>query len=189
MRAHPLRFERGGVVVGGRSFEGSRRSVLAYEGRGDRLPEDDPAGSYAGERGGPEDELRMQRSEEEFGTGVRRREAGSVNVRKSVRTEREQVRVPRRREEVDVERVAVGREVSGAEIGEDEEFVVRVFEEEIVVSKRVVLKEEIRLHKRVVEEVEVIEVDLRKEEVEIDDRTEYGGRRGGRQEPLPPGRG
>jgi uncharacterized protein (TIGR02271 family) len=148
---------------------------LAYEGRGDRLPEDDSAGSYAGERGGPEDELRVQRSEEELGTGVRKREAGSVNVRKSVRTEREQVRVPRRREEVEVERVPVGREVAEAEIGEDQEFVVQVFEEEIVVSKRVVLKEEIRLHKRVVEDVEVIEVDLRKEEVEIDDRTEYGG--------------
>ena len=162
---------------------------MAYEGRGDQLPEDDSAGSYAGEHGGPEDELRMQRSEEELGTGVRKREAGSVNVRKSVRTEREQVQVPRRREEVDVERVPIGREVAEAEIGEDQEFVVQVFEEEIVVSKRVVLKEEIRLHKRVVEEVEVIEVDLRKEEVEIDDRTEYGGRRGDRQEPLAPDRG
>ena len=167
---------------------------MAYEGRGgDRLPEGDSAGSsYAADErhGGLEgDELRMQRSEEELGTGVRKREAGSVNVRKSVRTEREQVRVPRRREEVDVERVPAGREVSEAEIGGDEEeFVVRVYEEEVVVSKRVVLKEEIRLRKRVVEEVEVVEVDLRKEEVEIDDRTEYGSRRGGRQEPLPPGR-
>ena len=149
---------------------------MAYEGRGDRLPEDDPAGSYAGERGGPEDELRMQRSEEELGTGVRKREAGSVNVLKSVRTEREQVRVPRRREEVDVERVPIGREVAEAEIGEDQEFVVRVFEEEVVVSKRVVLKEEIRLHKRVVEEVEVVEVDLRKEEVDVFDETTTGRR-------------
>jgi len=166
---------------------------LAYEGRGDRRPPGgDPAGSsHAGEeRGGPEGEqLRVQRSEEESGAGVRGREAGSVNVRKSVRTERERVRVPRRHEEVEVERVPVGREVAEAEIGEDQEFVVQVFEEEVVVSKRVVLKEEIRLHKRVVEEVEVIEVDLRKEEVEIDDRTEYGGRRGDRQEPLAPDRG
>src|SRR3712207_4553112 len=125
----------------------------------------------------------MQRSEEELGTGVRKREAGSVNVRKSVRTEREQVRVPRRREEVDVERVPVGREgaeaeVAEAEIGEDQEFVVRVYEEEVVVSKRVVLKEEIRLRKRVVQEVEVVEVDLRKEEVEIDDRSTRGGPQG-----------
>jgi stress response protein YsnF len=43
---------------------------------------------------------------------------------------------------------------------------MQVFEEEVVVSKRIVLKEEIRLRKRVVEEEEVVEVDLRKEEVE-----------------------
>ena len=158
----------------GRGSEGSRRSVLAYEGRGDRLPEDDPAGTYSDERGGPEDELRMQRSEEELGTGVRKREAGSVNVRKSVRTEREQVRVPRRREEVDVERVPVGHEVAEAEIGEDQEFVVRVFEEEVVVSKRVVLKEEIRVRKDSVQDTEVVEEDVRREEVDVEDGTERG---------------
>lgn len=129
------------------------------------------------------DELRVQRSEEELEVGLREREAGSVNVRKSVSTEREEVRVPKRREEVEVERVpATGeaREVTEADIGEDEEFVVRVYEEEVVVSKRVVLKEEIRLRKKVVEEEEVVEVDLRKEEVEIDDQTNHGpGNRAG----------
>ncbi len=135
---------------------------MAYEGRDERPPDD--------ERGGLEDELRMERSEEELSTGVRQREAGSMNVKKSVRTEREEVRVPRRREEVEVERVPTNQEVEGAEFG-DEEVVVQVFEEEVVVSKRIVLKEEIRLRKRVVEEIETFEVDLRKEEVEIDDQT------------------
>jgi uncharacterized protein (TIGR02271 family) len=86
------------------------------------------------------------------------------------------VRVPKRREEVGIERVPIegeAREASEADIGEDE-VVVQVFEEEIVVTKRVVLKEEIWLRKRVVEEDEVIEVDLRKEEVEIDDQTKPG---------------
>jgi uncharacterized protein (TIGR02271 family) len=115
----------------------------------------------------------MQRSEEELRASVRKRETGSMNVKKNVRTEREEVRVPRRREEVDVERVPVNREVAGAAF-DDEEVVVQVFEEEVVVSKRVVLKEEIRLRKRVVEEDEVIEVDLRKEEVELGDQTKHG---------------
>jgi uncharacterized protein (TIGR02271 family) len=118
-----------------------------------------------------------QRTEEEVEAGVREREAGSVNVRKNVRTEREEVRVSKKREEVEVERVPVegeSREVPEAQIGEDEEFVVQVFEEEVVVSKRVVLKEEIRLRKKVVEEEEVVEVDLRKEEVEVDDQTDCG---------------
>ena len=135
---------------------------MAYEGRDERPPDD--------ERGGLEDELRMERSEEELSTGVRQREAGSMNVKKSVRTEREEVRVPRRREEVEVERIPTNQEVAGAEFG-DQEVVVQVFEEEVVVSKRIVLKEEIRLRKRVVEEIETFEVDLRKEEVEIDDQT------------------
>jgi uncharacterized protein (TIGR02271 family) len=132
----------------------------------DRPSEQAPGGRDVSE----EDELRIRRSEEELRTGVRQREAGSMNVRKSVRTEREEVRVPRRREEVDVERVPTNREVAEAEFG-DEEVVVQVFEEEVVVSKRIVLKEEIRLRKRVVEEVQTFEVDLRKEEVEIDDQT------------------
>ena len=125
----------------------------------------------------------MQRSEEELRAGVREREAGQVSVRKSVRTEREVVRVPKRREEVDIERVPVegeAREASGAteaDIGEDE-VVLQVFEEEVVVTKRVVLKEEIRLRKRVVEDEEIVEVDLRKEEVEIDDQSGRGGPQG-----------
>ncbi len=141
---------------------------MSDEKRGDLPPE-----------GGDPEELRVQRSEEELEVGVREREAGSVNVRKNVRTEREEVRVPRRREEVEVERISVegeSREVPEAEIGEDE-FVVQVFEEEVVVSKRVVLKEEIRLRKKVVEDEEVVEVDLRKEEVEIEDQTERGAGR------------
>lgn len=128
-------------------------------------------GTTADERGvEPREDLTVQRSEEELSTGVRQREAGSMNVKKSVRTEREEVRVPKRREEVEVERVPTNREVADAEFG-DEEVVVQVFEEEVVVSKRIVLKEEIRLRKRVVEDEEVVEVDLRKEEVEIDDQT------------------
>jgi uncharacterized protein (TIGR02271 family) len=134
-----------------------------------------------GARGGDvtdEDELRVQRSEEELRAGTREREAGSVNVRKRVRTEREQVRVPRRREEVHVERVPVeGRErVLEDEIGDDE-IRVPVIEEEIVVEKRPVVKEELRIRKDVVEDEEIVEEDVRKEEVEIDDETT---RRGGR---------
>src|SRR5215213_6879970 len=109
--------------------------------------------------------------------------ASAAASRKSVRTEREVVRVPKRREEVSVERVPVegnAREASGAteaDIGEDE-VVLQVFEEEVVITKRVVLKEEIRLRKRVVEDEEVVEVDLRKEEVEIDDHSGRGGPQG-----------
>ena len=166
----------------GAEAPGPERSVLAYEGRSEQLP-DDPVGSVADERVVLQEDLRVQRSEEELRAGVRERQTGQVNVKKSVRTEREVVRVPKRREEVDIERVPVegeAREASGAteaNIGEDE-VVVQVFEEEVVVTKRVVLKEEIRLRKWVAWDEEAVEVDLRKEEVEVDDQSVRGGPQG-----------
>jgi uncharacterized protein (TIGR02271 family) len=118
-----------------------------------------------------EDEMRVQRNEEELRAGTREREAGNVNVRKRVKTERERLNVPKRREEVHVERVSVeGREASEIEI-RDDEIRVPVIEEEIVVQKRPVIKEELRIRKDVIEDEEIVEEDVRKEEVEIDDQT------------------
>ena len=123
-----------------------------------------------------EDELRVQRSEEELTAGTREREAGKMNVRKRVRTEREQMRVPTRREEVSVERVPVNdREAAPGEIGEDE-VSMPVVEDEVVVGKKAVVKEEIRVRKDVVNEEQVVEEDVRKEEVDIEDSTERGNR-------------
>jgi uncharacterized protein (TIGR02271 family) len=121
-----------------------------------------------------EDEVRVQRSEEELRVGTRERKAGSIRVRKRVRTDREHIEVPTRHEEVTVERVPVEGEATEAQIGEDE-VVVPVTEEEVVVEKRAVAKEEIRLRKDVVEDTEVVEEDVRREEVEVEDDTERRG--------------
>ena len=162
---------------------------MANEGGDGKPPEEAVESSAKGrgaeEGGGPrEEELRVQRSEEEVRAGVREREAGQVKAKKSVRTEREVVVVPKRREEVEIERIRVEgepREQSGATEAqiaeqEEEEVVLQLFEEEVVITKRVVLKEEIRLRKRVVEEEETVEVDLRKEELEIEDQTKAGSK-------------
>ena len=122
-----------------------------------------------------EDELRVQRTEEELAAGTREREAGTLRVRKRVRTDRETIEVPTRHEEVTVERVPASGEATEAEIGE-EEVSVPVTEEEVVVEKRPVAKEEVRIRKDVVEDTEVVEEDVRREEVEVEDDTE---RRGG----------
>ena len=134
----------------------------------------DPAPDTIGHE---EDDVRVRRSEEEIRVETREREAGEMRVRKRVLTERERLTVPKKRVEVSVERVPVeGTEpeadeaASAPQIGE-EEIVVPVVEEEIVVEKRPVVKEEIRIRKRVVEEVEVVEEDVRREEVVIDDQT------------------
>ena len=120
-----------------------------------------------------EDELRVQRSEEELRAGTREREAGSMRIRKRVRTDRERIEVPVRHEEVSVERVPVSGEATEAQIGEDE-VEVPVTEEEVVVDKRAVAKEEVRVRKDVVEGTEVVEEDVRREEVDVEDATERG---------------
>jgi uncharacterized protein (TIGR02271 family) len=117
-----------------------------------------------------EDELRVQRSEEELRAGTREREAGALNVRKRVVTDHQSIEVPTRREEVTVDRVPVEGEATEAQIGDDE-VRVPVTEEEVVVEKRPVAKEEIRIRKDVVEDNEVVEEDVRKEEVDVDDQS------------------
>jgi uncharacterized protein (TIGR02271 family) len=117
-----------------------------------------------------DDELRVQRSEEELRAGTREREAGSVKVRKRVRTDRERIEVPVKHEEVSVERVPVSGEATEAQIGE-EEVSVPVTEEEVIVDKRAVAKEEVRLRKDVVEGTEVVEEDVRREEIDVEDDT------------------
>jgi uncharacterized protein (TIGR02271 family) len=117
-----------------------------------------------------DDELRVQRSEEELRAGTREREAGSVKVRKRVRTDRERIEVPVKHEEVSVERVPVSGEATEAHIGEDE-VSVPVTEEEVVVDKRAVAKEEVRLRKDVVEGTEFVEEDVRREEIDVEDGT------------------
>jgi uncharacterized protein (TIGR02271 family) len=135
------------------------------------------AGPVSGVSGREDDEVRVQRSEEEILIGRREREAGTMRVRKRVRTETEHLEVPKKRTEVTVERVPVregtapGEETTATPQIGDEEIVVPVVEEEVVVEKRPVVKEEIRIRKQVVEDVEVVDEDVRKEEVEIEERT------------------
>jgi uncharacterized protein (TIGR02271 family) len=148
------------------------------ETRGHSGEEDWLSGARSGtgresvEEFGSEDELRVQRVEEKLRADTRDREVGGVRVRKRVRTDRERLAVPKKRQEVRVERVPVEEgAASEDEIGDDE-IRVPVVEEEIVVEKRPVVKEEIRLRKEIVEEEDVVEENVRKEEVDIDDRTE-----------------
>src|ERR687890_2882766 len=151
--------------------------VYSYYGLQRSQTTDEPGADEAYQDAAPsttdEDELRVQRTEEELAAGTREREAGQLKVRKRVRTDREQIEVPTRHEEVSVERVPASGEATEAEIGEDE-VVVPVTEEEVVVGKRAVAKEEVRIRKDVVEDTEVVEEDVRREEIDVEDATERG---------------
>ncbi|CAA9471845.1 MAG: hypothetical protein AVDCRST_MAG58-3970 [uncultured Rubrobacteraceae bacterium] len=150
---------------------GSYRSYGSYD-----PPEATEITGVAGRTNvGGEEELRVQRSEEELVAGTRKVQSGAMRVRKRVRVDREQIEVPTRHEEVSVERVPVSGKASEAGIGEDE-VVVPVTEEGIVVEKRPVVKEEVRIKKDVVEDTEVVEEDVRREEIDIEDHTDRHAR-------------
>src|SRR5215208_5566955 len=159
-------------VVGDTRAANERAGAATGETRSDTMgavdhelpasPRRQGAAERVGDRVTDEDEIRVQRSEEELVAGTREREAGSVKVRKRVRTDRELLSVPKKREEVSVERVPVEEDRREAEgrggalergiVEEDGEIRIPIVEEEIVVEKRPVVKEEIQLRKNVVEE-------------------------------------
>lgn len=111
---------------------------------------------------------------EEVAIGRRTVETGTVRLRKVVH-EREEVVTPTvTREVVQVERVPVGRVLEGpvAPRQEGDTLVVPVFEERLVVEKRLVLVEELRITRRR-EDVAAApqRVTLRREEVVVERET------------------
>jgi stress response protein YsnF len=60
-------------------------------------PGDEGPAKPGSDRTADENEIRVQRNEEELVAGTRQREAGAVNVRKRVRTDRERLSVPKKR--------------------------------------------------------------------------------------------
>src|SRR3954468_657139 len=111
----------------------------------------------------------LVRSEEELNTSTEQHEAGRVWLRKTVDEETVAQAVPRDVEHAEVERVSV----DGADSGQvehlpDGSFSVPVFEEEIVVTKRLVVRERVIVRKHTVTEEHQIEAVLRKERIEID---------------------
>jgi uncharacterized protein (TIGR02271 family) len=89
--------------------------------------------------------------QEHLTLGLRRVETGRVRIHLATTTEDAQVHEPVRRERVEIQRVAVGREVAEAPAVREEEdgavLVVPVLEEILVTERRIILKEEIRIRR------------------------------------------
>ncbi|HEX8915091.1 MAG TPA: YsnF/AvaK domain-containing protein [Humisphaera sp.] len=96
--------------------------------------------------------------------------SGRVSVHVEPRTERQTVDVPLTKEHIEVERVPVNRYVEAVTPPREEGdvTVIPVFEEVLVVEKRLLLKEEIRLVRRRTVDAERRVVEVRKEEVRVD---------------------
>ena len=126
------------------------------------------AATAAADRASTRTDERLTRTEEELRVGTRAVEAGEVVVGKHVETERQQVPVNLKREEIVIERRPVNREAGATDIREDQ-IRVPLMEEEAVVDKRAVVKEELVIGKRVVEDQQTVDADVRREEFDIDE--------------------
>ena len=99
-------------------------------------------------------------------------QSGEVVVRKSTQTSQQTIPVELQHEEVQIDRVPVNRPLAYGEQTQPwwdgEVMVVPVVEEEIVVSKRLVLREEVRISKRKVSRQETVSDTIRSQQVDID---------------------
>lgn len=105
-------------------------------------------------------------AEEQLTVDRRQVETGRVRVSTKVGVRKEDIEVDLTKEEVDVRRVPVGREVEGpVEIRQvDDVTIVPVLEEVVVVRKQLILREEVHIRRRSSSRSERHEVDLRYEE-------------------------
>ena len=116
------------------------------------------------------DDAAVVRHEEELEVGKALRDAGSLRARKHVESERVSETHPRRIEHLDdVERVPAGEHDSGEiETLPDGSVSIPILEEELVVTKRTVVRERVVIRKRTETEHRRVDAELRKERVEID---------------------
>ena len=120
----------------------------------------------------PDEQLQeavVVRYEEEAEADKTWRGIGFLRARKHVQTAAVKEMVPRNIEDVDLQRVAVGDGDSGQiETLPDGSVSIPLFEEELVITRRTVLKERLIIRKHLVTEEQRVETELRKEFVEID---------------------
>jgi len=111
---------------------------------------------------------KVQVKEEQMKVHKQPVQTGEVTVRKEVHTEHKTLEVPVEKEEVVIERRAVGAKVSATDIKAGEQIRVPVKEEQVHVEKQPVVKEEVTVGKRKVQETERVGATVRKEEVKVE---------------------
>lgn len=124
--------------------------------------------AFAPRREGTDNERHIVLSEEQLTVGKREIALGEVGISKRVETEHVRQTVPVTREEVVIERRPATADMGPEPRFEGDEIHIPIFEEEIIVEKRMVAKEVLVIRKTRVTEEQVVEADLRRERIEID---------------------
>lgn len=111
----------------------------------------------------------MVRHEEDLELGTERREYGSVRVQRRVDEQHVQETIGREIQHADVERAeAVEGDSGEVEHLADGTISIPVFEERLVVTKQLFVRERLIVRRRVEVEDHVVEADLRREHVVLD---------------------
>jgi uncharacterized protein (TIGR02271 family) len=116
-----------------------------------------------------DEDASVVRHEDELELATQEYEARSVRARKRVETDQVERVEPRSVEYGDFERAPVNDGDSGEiETLEDGSISIPLFEERLVVSKELFVRERVILRKRTVTEQHRIEAELRKEQIEVE---------------------
>lgn len=130
----------------------------------------DGARLRAGDGAGTRDQRTLEAREEELRVSKRPVQTGEAEIRKEVRTERQTVDVPVRKEQLVVERHAAGRQPASGPVGDGESVRVPLSEEQVDIEKKPVVRERLSVGKRTTEEDEHIAANVRKEDFKVDKR-------------------
>jgi uncharacterized protein (TIGR02271 family) len=151
---------------------GETRGTTDYAGT-DTTDYAGQSSGYAGTSGETltdEGEVNVPVSEEELQVGKRQVEAGTVRLRKVVRTEHQEVPVELRREDVEIERVPASQATDVPESAfQEREIEVPVSREEAVVGKEAHVTGQVRVQKTVDTETQTVGDEVRREDVQVDD--------------------
>jgi uncharacterized protein (TIGR02271 family) len=110
-------------------------------------------------------------SEERLQVGTERQQIGSARAVKHVDVEHATARVERGTEHADLERAVVDDvEADSGEVETlpDGSLSIPVFEEQLVITKRLVVRERVIIRKHTVYEEQVVTADLRRERLEVE---------------------
>ena len=109
--------------------------------------------------------------------------AGTVRLRKGVETAEQVVDVPVTRDEVIVEHIPPDQFDANATLGADE-LLIPIMEEQVVVQKRLVVKEYVRVRKRQVVEQRQVRAPVRREVLSVQEQRAPGAEQGQPEWPL-----
>jgi len=125
---------------------------------------------------GTDESIVVPVTEEEVVTGARPVTTGGVRVEKQVESRIRKLDIPLVHEEVEVKRVPVNRVVAEAPSPhkEGDVLIIPVVEEELIVTKRLVVKEEIHILKKRFQDRVVKEVELEREHAVVQRIDEQG---------------